>query len=56
MKAMGYDRIGGRDTITKDILICIKCGSDKIKREENNILCEECGAVLFFTKKVSWIK
>lgn len=34
--------------ISRNILICIKCGSDKVSKEECDIVCENCGAVLFF--------
>jgi ribosomal protein L37AE/L43A len=34
--------------VSRDVQICVKCGSDEIKREENDIVCEQCGAVLFF--------
>ncbi|TLY02704.1 MAG: hypothetical protein E6K87_07505 [Thaumarchaeota archaeon] len=37
-----------RLAIRKQINICIKCGSDNIQREEDDIVCQECGAVIFF--------
>ena len=41
-------RYGRRMAIRKDVQICIKCGSDEIIPEKEGIVCEECGAVLFF--------
>jgi hypothetical protein len=35
---VGYD-------VRRDMLICTKCGSDKVNRDENEIACEECGAI-----------
>jgi hypothetical protein len=37
-----------RMAIRKDVQICIKCGSDEIIPEKDGIVCEGCGAVLFF--------
>ena len=37
-----------RMAIRKDVQICIKCGSNEIIPEKDGIVCEGCGAVLFF--------
>jgi ribosomal protein L37AE/L43A len=37
-----------RAAVRRDVLICLKCGSDKVMREQESMACEECGAVLFF--------
>ncbi|MDE1816748.1 MAG: hypothetical protein KGI11_09350 [Thaumarchaeota archaeon] len=41
---LGERRIKSR----KKIRICIKCGSTMILREEDDMFCKECGAVVFF--------
>lgn len=35
-------------TVSRNVLICIKCGSFQVYQEENDIACIDCGAILFY--------
>ena len=48
MRAINEFESGSKAAVRRDVLICLKCGSDKVMREQENMTCEECGAVLFF--------
>jgi uncharacterized membrane protein len=38
-----------RTSISRGIMICIKCGSEDVNREEDSLVCIDCGAVLFYS-------
>jgi len=41
-----------RQNVSRKLLICIKCGSSNIEHEEYDIICNNCGNILFVEKTV----
>ena len=36
-------------SIGRQIVICIKCGSDDVNRDKDELVCKNCGVVLFYS-------